>query len=177
MKLKFLALLSAFAMIPSLSVLTACNGNSTAEDSSAEIAIDETIAEPDDDYIPHGYIIREKDSVPQESADMDSLDLVRIQNMPADKRDEIFKCRKEILLIKPYIKLDGRRYSLNISREEAVKLGVSPEGYDRMKGELEDANRVAEEAESRGETLELIDFQKTEVSRFFLPDSIMKTLR
>lgn len=167
MNQKFSVLLSAIAI--SL-FLAACSNqaNTATTDETATAAVEEIV---EDDYIPHGYIIYEPDTVKGEDIEnRDSLDREWLKSLPADRREHILKCRKEVLLILPYIRLENLRYSLTIDRENAVKLGVSAEGYDRMISELNDANRQADEDEAKGIKVERIDFQKVEIDPNFITE-------
>ena len=64
-----------------------------------------------------------------------------LKNLPEEKREEL-KLRRNInLILIKYVKLEGRRYRLDISEEEAGKLGISPEWLEIAKNEIEDANK------------------------------------
>lgn len=167
MNQKFSVLLSAIAI--SL-FLAACSNqaNTSTTDETAAAAVDDTDV---DDYIPHGYIIFNRDTVKGEDIEnRDSLEREWLKSLPADRREHILKCRKEVLLVMPYIKLENLRYSLTISRDEAVKLGISPEGYDRMVSELDAANRQTDEEEAQGIKVERIDFQKVDIGPGFITE-------
>ncbi len=56
-----------------------------------------------------------------------------LKNLPEEKREEL-KLRRNInLILIKYVKLEGRRYRLDISEEEAGKLGISPEWLEIAK--------------------------------------------
>lgn len=153
-----------------LLISAACSNQAknTTADESATAAAEDTIV---DEYIPHGYIILESDSVKGENIEnRDSLEREWLKSLPAERREHILKCRKEVLIVLPFILLENLRYNLTLTREEAVKLGVSSEGYDRIVGELNDANRQADEDEAKGIKVERIDFQKVEIDPSFITE-------
>lgn len=153
-----------------LLISAACSNqtNTATTNETATAAAEDTVV---DEYIPHGYIILESDTVKGEHIEnSDSLEREWLKSMPADRREHILKCRREVLLVLPYIRLENLRYSLTIDREDAVKSGVSPEGYDRIVGELNDANRQADEDEAKGIKVERIDFQKIEIDPSFITE-------
>ena len=61
-----------------------------------------------------------------------------------------------------YIKIsdDSTSYTLNISEEEAVKLGVDKEYYQSTLESIRNTNDDLKEAIKRGDSVELVDFQK-----------------
>ena len=83
-----------------------------------------------------------------------------LKNLPEEKREEL-KLRRNInLILIKYVKLEGRRYRLDISEEEAGKLGISPEWLEIAKNEIEDANKNIAKMDADGQVLELPDPQE-----------------
>ena len=83
-----------------------------------------------------------------------------LKNLPEEKREEL-KLRRNInLILIKYVKLEGRRYRLDISEEEAGKLGISPEWLEIAKNEIEDAKKNIAKMDADGQVLELPDPQE-----------------
>lgn len=71
------------------------------------------------------------------------------------------KLRRHVnLILIKYVKLEGRRYRLDISEEDAKKLGITPEWLEIAKKEIEDANKNIEKMDADGQVLDLPDHQE-----------------
>ena len=55
---------------------------------------------------------------------------------------------------------EAKTYSLNITKEEAQKLGISPEMYDKVMNDLNDTNKAIQKALKAGQELTLPDIQE-----------------
>ena len=71
------------------------------------------------------------------------------------------KLRRHVnLILIKYVKLEGHRYRLDISEEDAKKLGIKPEWLEIAKKEIEDANKNIEKMDADGQVLDLPDPQE-----------------
>lgn len=61
------------------------------------------------------------------------------------------------MLLIPYVKLSGDKYVLDISEEEAVKLGVTANAYRYQSEMIEIANAMIEQIKANGDSIDLID--------------------
>lgn len=57
-----------------------------------------------------------------------------------------------------YIRLDGDRYILEISEDEAIKLGVRSEVYHYHLEEINKANEMIADMKARGDSISLMEF-------------------
>lgn len=87
------------------------------------------------------------------SVAVDSLDM-RIES-DADLASK----RNAALLLVDYVKLDGDKYVLDISEDEASELGVSPENYRYQVGEINKTNELIAQMKANGDSIELPDIQ------------------
>ena len=67
--------------------------------------------------------------------------------------------RNAALLLVDYVKLDGDKYVLDISEDEASELGVSPENYRYQLGEINKTNELIAQMKANGDSIELPDIQ------------------
>lgn len=72
---------------------------------------------------------------------------------------ELAELREAAMKLSEYVRLDGDRYVLDISEEEASALGVSHEAYRYHLNELKKTNEMIAAAKSRGDSIELIDVE------------------
>lgn len=82
-----------------------------------------------------------------------------LENTPPQKREELLKRREINLKMAKYLRLEGRRYYLDINEEDASKLGVSSEWYRIIKKEIDDVNSSIEKMEAEGQKIDLPDPQ------------------
>ena len=87
----------------------------------------------------------------------DSLIEESIKDLPEEKQDEIRLRRKAALALLPYLKLDGRQYRLDISGDEAGKLGVPEWLYESVKNEVAETNKTIAQMAAEGVELDLPD--------------------
>lgn len=73
---------------------------------------------------------------------------------------QLAELREAAVKMSGYLRLDGDRYVLDLTEEEAVKLGISPENYQRQVDELNETNKKIAELKAQGDTIDLIDIQK-----------------
>ena len=83
-----------------------------------------------------------------------------LNNLPEEKREELKLRRHVNLILIKYVKLEGHRYRLDISEEDAKKLGIKPEWLEIAKKEIEDANKNIEKMDADGQVLDLPDPQE-----------------
>lgn len=68
--------------------------------------------------------------------------------------------REQNKILCEYLKLDGNKYVLQLSEEDALGLGISRQNYLIAKEEIENANSVIENAISKGGRVRMFDIQK-----------------
>lgn len=74
--------------------------------------------------------------------------------------EEVPAYREAVAKLMPYIVLEDSAYSLTISEDDAVGLGVPEKYYDRTKRELEYTNYlVKEEYNSKGIPVDMTDWK------------------
>ena len=86
------------------------------------------------------------------SVAVDSLDM-RIES------DADLASKRNAALLLDYVKLDGDKYVLDISEDEASELGVSPENYRYQLGEINKTNELIAQMKANGDSIELPDIQ------------------
>lgn len=72
---------------------------------------------------------------------------------------ELAELREAAMKLSEYIRLDGDRYVLDISEEEASALGISHEAYRYQLNELKKTNDMIAAAKLRGDSIELVDIE------------------
>lgn len=72
---------------------------------------------------------------------------------------ELAELREAAVKLSEYVRLDGDCYVLEISEEEAARIGVSPESYRYQLNELKKTNDMIAAAKSRGDSIELVDIE------------------
>lgn len=72
---------------------------------------------------------------------------------------ELAELREAAVKLSEYVRLDGDCYVLEISEEEAARIGVSPESYRYQLNELQKTNDMIAAAKSRGDSIELVDIE------------------
>lgn len=87
------------------------------------------------------------------SVAVDSLD------MRVESDADLASKRNAALLLVDYVKLDGDKYVLDISEDEASELGVSPENYRYQLGEINKTNELIAQMKANGDSIELPDIQ------------------
>lgn len=70
---------------------------------------------------------------------------------------ELAELREASMKLSEYIRLDGDRYVLDISEEEASALGISRDAYRYHLNELKKTNDMIAAAKLRGDSIELVD--------------------
>lgn len=77
-----------------------------------------------------------------------------------DADPKLAKLREASLKLSEYVRLDGDIYVLDITEEEAVKIGVDTEAYNYHLNEITKANEIIAETKAKGDSIKLIDPQK-----------------
>ena len=80
-----------------------------------------------------------------------------IKDLPKEKQDELRLRRKASLALYPHLKLDGQEYRIDISAEEAAKLGVPEWIYEAVKRDLAETNKTIATMAAEGVELDLPD--------------------
>lgn len=70
---------------------------------------------------------------------------------------ELAELREAAMKLSEYVRLDGDRYVLDISEEEASALGISRDAYRYHLNELKKTNDMIAAAKLRGDSIELVD--------------------
>lgn len=76
-----------------------------------------------------------------------------------DLTPEVRRLRAAAIKLSSYVTLKDSTYSLDITREEAEKLGISGADYDYQCQELEKTNKAIKQMNARGETVEMLDIK------------------
>lgn len=71
----------------------------------------------------------------------------------------VLRKRKASLILSEFVKLENNQYHLKISKNEAEKLGVSPELYDEIVVDLSNTNIWILKAIENGDSIEIPDIQ------------------
>lgn len=71
----------------------------------------------------------------------------------------VLKKRKASIILADFVKLENNQYRLDISKNEAEQLGVSPELYDEIVADLYNTNIWILEAIENGDSIEIPDIQ------------------
>ena len=87
------------------------------------------------------------------SVAVDSLD------MRLESDADLASKRNAALLLVDYVKLDGDKYVLDISEDEASELGVSTDNYRYQLGEINKTNELIAQMKANGDSIELPDIQ------------------
>lgn len=87
----------------------------------------------------------------------DTLFIQMLDQLPEHKRDEIIEIRKANMKLLPYLKLAGRSYYLDLSKEEAEELGVNEQMYENAKRDVEAVNEEIAILDKEGIPIELPD--------------------
>ena len=102
----------------------------------------------------------------KEAVEAENLGLAidEFKSMP----DELKERRRMGLLLSLYVELDSVNhcYRLNITKEEAVKLGVTEKEYGLRIEEIEETNKLIKETMAKGIPVHFTDVKK-EAEKFF----------
>ena|SRR3712207_32800 len=90
------------------------------------------------------------------------LSLEELQAMPKAVRAK----RAAGLILVDYLTLKDSVIYLDISREEALKLGVKSKFYDEYQQEISETNALIKDYNKRGESIQLPDIAKKKPSTF-----------
>lgn len=71
----------------------------------------------------------------------------------------VLRKRKASMVLSEFVKLENNQYRLEISKNEAGQLGVSPELYDEIMADLSNTNLWILKALENGDTIEIPDIQ------------------
>ena len=88
-------------------------------------------------------ITKEQDSIPE------------LSNLP----EEVKQKRAVAMILSDYVVLEGSQYRLDISEQDAQKLGVAPHFYKMIKNEILSTNAVIRKTLENGDSIELTDIQ------------------
>lgn len=91
----------------------------------------------------------------KEEADKLFLTVKQLKSMPSDAKEK----RKAGLILSKYTTLKDYEYSLDISKEEALKLGVSENLYYEILNDLEKTNKTIRELREKGVEVEMTDIK------------------
>ena len=84
--------------------------------------------------------------------------------VPVDKLNDIPKhvrdARAAAVILSSYVTLKDGIYTLDISAEEAAKLGVTEDLYNQLKKDMDKSNEAIKKAIKNGEKLNLPDIKK-----------------
>lgn len=70
---------------------------------------------------------------------------------------ELAELREAAVKLSEYVRLDGDRYVLDLSEEDAAAIGISREVYRHHLNELKKTNDMIAAAKLRGDSIELVD--------------------
>lgn len=73
---------------------------------------------------------------------------------PKNKRDS------DNLTLAKYLLLKDNQYILDITEQDALKLGVNAENYRKSVREIDEVNKFIKQRLAAGEKIDFIDFQK-----------------
>lgn len=92
----------------------------------------------------------------QDAAELSMESMEQYESMS----DEVKEMRRAGIAMAPYVSLDtiNKRYTIDISEEEAFKLGIGRKDYQRVVSEIETANKLAMEHPELGNSM--IDIKK-----------------
>lgn len=79
-----------------------------------------------------------------------------LKNIPQDVK----VLRAAAIILAEYVVLKDSAYSLNISKEDAGKLGIDADIYDHILSDLDVSNKIIQEANKNGTEIDLRDIQK-----------------
>ncbi|MDE6090602.1 MAG: hypothetical protein K2G41_07845 [Duncaniella sp.] len=90
---------------------------------------------------------------------MDPTIYSMMMSIPENERPLAFERRKAAQIVGEYIVLSDNQYSLELTQQEAEKLGVRDTIYDIVLKEINDINKFVTEQMEKGDTLSLPDIQ------------------
>lgn len=76
---------------------------------------------------------------------------------PQEREARIAELRRINEKVVPYLTHDGRHFSVNLTREHALEIGIPSEHYDRILQETRDANRMLDSIRATGQEVEMPD--------------------
>ena len=91
---------------------------------------------------------------------MDPVTYSAMMSIPEGERELVLECRKAAMIIGEHVNLDNYKYTLEISKEEANKLGIRDIIYDLIYEDIEQVNKFASESMAKGDTIPMPDVKK-----------------
>lgn len=91
------------------------------------------------------------------SSDEDSIEMTPYGERRRLAPDEVKKQREAAIILVEYVRLDGDRYILDISEEDAAALGVAPENYRYACEDIVNTNIFIQQHKAAGDTVDLFD--------------------
>ena len=85
-----------------------------------------------------------------------AVSIEELRQMPKETRAK----RAAAIILADYVSLKDSTYHLNISKEEAKKLGIDGDLYDNVAANLEESNKAIRKALKEGYKLALPDIKK-----------------
>ena len=85
-----------------------------------------------------------------------AVSIEELRKMPKETRAK----RTAAIILADYVSLKDSTYHLNISKEEAKKLGIDGDLYDNVAANLEESNKAIRKALKEGYKLALPDIKK-----------------
>lgn len=76
---------------------------------------------------------------------------------PQEREARIAELRRINEKAMPYLTHDGRHVSVNLTREQALEIGIPSEHYDRIMQEIRDTNRMIDSIRATGQEVEMPD--------------------
>lgn len=76
---------------------------------------------------------------------------------PQEREARIAELRRINEKAVPYITHDGRHFSVNLTREQALEIGIPSEHYDRIMQETRDTNRMLDSIRATGQEVDMPD--------------------
>lgn len=91
-----------------------------------------------------------------EEAEALALPVEEVSNIPKNIKDK----RAAAVILSNYVSIKDSLYSLDISKDDAQKIGIDTDLYMSVLKDLENANKAIKEARQRGENIDLPDIKK-----------------
>ena len=76
---------------------------------------------------------------------------------PEEREARIAELRRINEKVVPYLTHDGRHFSVNLTREHALEIGIPSEHYDRILQETRNTNRMLDSIRATGQEVEMPD--------------------
>ena len=100
-----------------------------------------------------------------------ALPVDEINNIPKSIKDK----RAAVVILSNYVSIKDSLYSIDISKEDAQKLGVDADLYTSILQDLELSNKIIKEARQKGEKLVLPDI-KEEAKKYRISNQIPQVI-